>query len=159
MKGCTWIVPYKFDLFCTKKMRNMSYTDVHDILVYGFELSWFYFCYHYSTENRCNLDEATMKNNNCLQYNSFPEPYRTYSLSLSLWLGFRLCVKDLFYILINVLHFSWPFLFSWNCRDAVKPLFWRWGLLRSYMFWLNSTKRYIYFTHFLRQWVFFYIFF
>jgi hypothetical protein len=52
-----------------KYMTNKSYTDVHDILVYGFELSWFYFCCHYGTENnRCNLDEATVKNNNCLQY-------------------------------------------------------------------------------------------
>ncbi|XP_034920445.1 LEAF RUST 10 DISEASE-RESISTANCEUS RECEPTOR-LIKE PROTEIN KINASE-like 2.1 [Populus alba] len=48
-----------------KNMTNMSYTDVHDVLVYGFELSWFSFCCLYSTENRCNLDEATMKNNYC----------------------------------------------------------------------------------------------
>ena len=57
-----------------KNMRNKSYTDVHDILVYGFELSWFSFCCHYSTENPCNLDESTVQNNNCSQY-------RTCSLS------------------------------------------------------------------------------
>ncbi|KAI9378933.1 hypothetical protein POPTR_017G008800v4 [Populus trichocarpa] len=51
-----------------KNMRNKSYTDVHDILVYGFELSWFSFCCHYSTENPCNLDESTVQNNNCSQY-------------------------------------------------------------------------------------------
>ena len=61
-----------------KYMRNMSYTDVHDVLVYGFELSWFSFCCYYGTENPCNLDEATMKNSNCLNNN---ESYRTYSLS------------------------------------------------------------------------------
>jgi hypothetical protein len=58
-----------------KNMTNMSYTDVHDILVYGFELSWFYFCCHYSTLNRCNLDEATVKNHYC--FNDYTESYRT----------------------------------------------------------------------------------
>ncbi|XP_011015080.1 PREDICTED: probable L-type lectin-domain containing receptor kinase V.3 isoform X2 [Populus euphratica] len=48
-----------------KNMRNMTYTDVHDILVYGFELSWFSFCCYYGKENRCNLDEATVKDNYC----------------------------------------------------------------------------------------------
>eukprot|EP00258_Populus_trichocarpa_P028400 XP_024444419.1 uncharacterized protein LOC112324665 [Populus trichocarpa] len=48
-----------------KNMRNKSYTDVHDILVYGFELSWFSFCCDYGKENRCNLDEATVKNHSC----------------------------------------------------------------------------------------------
>ncbi|KAL9342870.1 hypothetical protein Peur_063301 [Populus x canadensis] len=62
--------------YVPKNMTNMSYTDVHDILVYGFELSWFYFCCHYSTENRCNLDEATVKNNFCF----YKEPaYRKYT--------------------------------------------------------------------------------
>ncbi|XP_061948430.1 rust resistance kinase Lr10-like [Populus nigra] len=56
-----------------KNMRNMKYTDVHDILVYGFELSWFDFCCHYGKENRCNLDEATVKNHSCF----YTEPYRT----------------------------------------------------------------------------------
>ncbi|KAL9380275.1 hypothetical protein Peur_025932 [Populus x canadensis] len=59
-----------------KNMRNMSYTDVHDILVHGFELSWFSFCCYYSTENRCNLDEATMKEHFCF----YKEPaYRKYT--------------------------------------------------------------------------------
>jgi hypothetical protein len=93
-----------------KNMRNMSYTDVHDILVYGFELSWFSFCCNYSTENRCNLDDATVKNNYC--FNDYTEPCRTYNICFILYcnapilLGFRLCVKGLFYILVNVLHFS-----------------------------------------------------
>jgi len=52
-----------------KNMRNKSYIDVHDILVYGFELSWFSFFCYYGKENRCNLDEATKQNNYCLQYN------------------------------------------------------------------------------------------
>eukprot|EP00258_Populus_trichocarpa_P015668 XP_006372706.2 rust resistance kinase Lr10 [Populus trichocarpa] len=56
-----------------KNMRNMSYTDVHDILVYGFELSWFSFCCDTGKENRCNLDEATVQNKNCLQL--FTVPY------------------------------------------------------------------------------------
>jgi hypothetical protein len=62
-----------------KNMRNKSYTDVHDILVYGFELSWFSFCCYNGKENRCNLDEATVQNNNCLLYNYFStETYRKY---------------------------------------------------------------------------------
>ena len=124
-----------------KNMTNMTYTDVHDILVYGFELSWLDFCCFHGKENRCNLDEATVKEHYCLGYDSFPETYCTYSslsLSLSIYiyiyiyislpqvlyydyaynicfilccnapilLGFRLCVKGLFYILVNVLHFS-----------------------------------------------------
>ncbi|KAL9380279.1 hypothetical protein Peur_025936 [Populus x canadensis] len=63
-----------------KNIRNMSYTDVHDILVYGFELSWFSFCCQDRIENRCNLDEATMKNNTCLQY-TIENYFCTYSLS------------------------------------------------------------------------------
>jgi len=68
-----------------KNMTNMTYTDVHDILVYGFELSWLDFCCFHGKENRCNLDEATVKEHYCLGYDSFPETYCTYSsLSLSL---------------------------------------------------------------------------
>jgi len=63
-----------------KNMRNMSYTDVHDILVYGFELSWFYFCCYYSTENRCNLDEATVKNHYC--FIDYTESYCTYCIMI-----------------------------------------------------------------------------
>jgi hypothetical protein len=66
--------------YVPKNMTNMSYTDVHDILVYGFELSWFSFCCYYNTENRCNLDEATMKNNTCLKY-TLENYFGTYSLS------------------------------------------------------------------------------
>jgi len=83
---------------------NMSYIDVHDILVYGFELSWFSFCCYYSTENRCNLHEATVKNNNC--FNDYTEPCCTYSLSLSLSAYLKYCIMimhtifALFYIVM-----------------------------------------------------------
>ena len=56
---------------------NMSYIDVHDVLVHGFELSWLSACCHSVKENRCNLDEST-RNNYCR--------HGTYSLSLSLCL-------------------------------------------------------------------------
>jgi len=89
-----------------KNMTNMSYTDVHDILVYGFELSWFSFCCDYITENRCNLDEATMMNNNCLRYNDYTEPYYcTYSLSPYVSAYLKYCIMNthtifaLFYVL------------------------------------------------------------
>ena len=84
-----------------ENMINKSYTDVHDILVYGFELSWFSFCCYYGKENRCNLDEATVKNNNCLQHND----YRTYSLSpyvsayLKYWIMNMHTIFALFYVL------------------------------------------------------------
>jgi hypothetical protein len=61
-----------------KNMTNMSYTDVHDILVYGFELSWFSFCCYNGKENRCNLDEATVKNHNCFN----TESYCTYCIMI-----------------------------------------------------------------------------
>ncbi|RQP01755.1 hypothetical protein POPTR_017G009100v4 [Populus trichocarpa] len=61
--------------YVSKNMRNKSYTDVHDILVYGFELSWFDFCCDYGKENRCNLDEATMKKHYCF----YKEPYRHFT--------------------------------------------------------------------------------
>ncbi|XP_034920444.1 LEAF RUST 10 DISEASE-RESISTANCEUS RECEPTOR-LIKE PROTEIN KINASE-like 1.2 isoform X1 [Populus alba] len=45
---------------------DMSYTDVHDILVNGFELSWFSFCCDSVKEHRCSyLDEATADKNSC----------------------------------------------------------------------------------------------
>jgi hypothetical protein len=62
----------------SENMRNTTYTDVHDILVYGFELSWFSFCC--STENRCNLDEATVKKYDC--FNHYTEPYRRYCIMI-----------------------------------------------------------------------------
>jgi len=80
-----------------KNMRNKSYTDVHDILVYGFELSWFSFCCDNGEENRCNLDEATVKNNYCLRYNRFTKTYRTYS-SLSLSLSLSIYIYIYIYI-------------------------------------------------------------
>jgi len=72
-----------------KNMRNMSYTDVHDILVYGFELSWFSFCCDTGKENRCNLDEATVKNNYCLSLSQL-----TSSTVL------RLCIQYLLYFIL-----------------------------------------------------------
>uniref|UniRef100_A0A3N7G3I9 Protein kinase domain-containing protein n=1 Tax=Populus trichocarpa TaxID=3694 RepID=A0A3N7G3I9_POPTR len=45
---------------------NMSYTDVHDILVDGFDLSWFSFCCDSVKEHRCSyLDEATADKYSC----------------------------------------------------------------------------------------------
>jgi hypothetical protein len=54
---------------------NMSYIDVHDVLVHGFELSWVSACCHSVKENRCNLDEFTR-----IEYCR----HGTYFLSLSL---------------------------------------------------------------------------
>jgi hypothetical protein len=75
-----------------KNMRNKSYTDVHDILVYGFELSWFSFCCHYGKENRCNLDEATVKNHYC--FNDYTYAYGTYCIMI------MHIIFDLFYIVM-----------------------------------------------------------
>ena len=59
---------------------DMSYLDVHDILVNGFGLSWFSFCCDSVKEHRCSyLDEATADKNSCGY--SF---YCTCFLSLSL---------------------------------------------------------------------------
>ncbi|XP_061947704.1 uncharacterized protein LOC133671088 isoform X2 [Populus nigra] len=45
---------------------SMSYLDVHDILMNGFELSWFSFCCDSVKEHRCSyLDEATADKNSC----------------------------------------------------------------------------------------------
>jgi len=66
-----------------KNIRNMTYTDVHDILVYGFELSWFSFCCDYGKENRCNLDEATVKKNYC--FNGITESFSTYCIMIILY--------------------------------------------------------------------------
>ena len=61
---------------------NMSYIDVHDVLVHGFELSWLRACCH-SVDNRCNLVEST-RNYYC--------GYGTYFLSLSLSAYLRYCI-------------------------------------------------------------------
>jgi len=75
-----------------KNMRNKSYTDVHDILVYGFELSWFSFCCDYGKENRCNLDEATVKNHSC--FYDYTYAYGTYCIMI------MHIIFDLFYIVM-----------------------------------------------------------
>jgi hypothetical protein len=38
----------------------ISYKDVHDSIVYGFDLSWSDACCDFPKENPCNLDEATI---------------------------------------------------------------------------------------------------
>ncbi|KAJ6971033.1 LEAF RUST 10 DISEASE-RESISTANCE LOCUS RECEPTOR-LIKE PROTEIN KINASE-like 2.4 [Populus alba x Populus x berolinensis] len=42
-----------------ENMTNMSYIDVHHLLVHGFELSWVSACCHSFKENRCDLDKST----------------------------------------------------------------------------------------------------
>jgi len=82
-----------------KNMTNTSYTDVHDILVYGFELSWLFFCCDYSTENRCNLDEATMKEHYCF----YKEPaYRKYCIMIMHTIFALFYIVMLQYCLVSV---------------------------------------------------------
>ena len=69
-----YIVP---GFLLSENKTNMSYIDVHDVLVHGFELSWASACCHSAKENRCNLDELT-RNFYCRNDNG------TYFLSLCL---------------------------------------------------------------------------
>jgi hypothetical protein len=62
---------------------NMSYIDVHDVLVHGFELSWVSACCHSVKENRCNLDEFTR-----IEYCR----HGTYFFSLSLSASLKYCI-------------------------------------------------------------------
>ncbi|XP_058004003.1 uncharacterized protein LOC131180668 [Hevea brasiliensis] len=46
--------------------KNVSYADVHRSLVYGFELSWFWWgCCWNNSENLCKLDAATSIRHGC----------------------------------------------------------------------------------------------
>jgi len=81
-----------------KNMTNTSYTDVHDILVYGFELSWFSFCCDYGKGNRCNLDEATVKNHSCF----YKEPYRKYCIMIMHTIFALFYIVMLQYCLVSV---------------------------------------------------------
>ncbi|XP_037491516.1 uncharacterized protein LOC119369329 [Jatropha curcas] len=47
--------------FLPKEAMDISYLDVHRIMSYGFEMSWFGACCDNYEENRCNLDIASIK--------------------------------------------------------------------------------------------------
>jgi len=51
--------PFTFDQL-TNETNIISYKDVHDSIVYGFDLSWSRACCDFPKENPCNLDEATI---------------------------------------------------------------------------------------------------
>jgi hypothetical protein len=44
----------------TNETNIISYKDVHDSILYGFDLSWSWACCDFPKENPCNLDEATI---------------------------------------------------------------------------------------------------
>ncbi|KDP42839.1 hypothetical protein JCGZ_23781 [Jatropha curcas] len=46
--------------FLPKEAMDISYLDVHRIMSYGFEMSWFRACCDNYEENRCNLDIANI---------------------------------------------------------------------------------------------------
>jgi hypothetical protein len=46
--------------FQPKNETNISYIDVHDSIIYGFDLSWSGACCDFLKENHCKLDEANM---------------------------------------------------------------------------------------------------
>ncbi|XP_011047641.1 PREDICTED: probable receptor-like protein kinase At5g39020 isoform X6 [Populus euphratica] len=43
--------------FQPKNWTNISYIEVHDIILYGFDLSWYRACCDFPKENRCKFDE------------------------------------------------------------------------------------------------------
>ncbi|XP_037491534.1 uncharacterized protein LOC105629400 [Jatropha curcas] len=45
--------------FLPKEAMDISYLDVHRIMSYGFEISWFRTCCDNYEENRCNLANTT----------------------------------------------------------------------------------------------------
>ncbi|KAL9339968.1 hypothetical protein Peur_066187 [Populus x canadensis] len=51
--------PFTFDQ-PTNETNIISYKDVHDSILYGFDLSWSWACCDFPKENPCNLDEATI---------------------------------------------------------------------------------------------------
>ncbi|KAL9377415.1 hypothetical protein Peur_028750 [Populus x canadensis] len=53
--------PVSFTFDQPKNWTNIiSYKDVHDSIVYGFDLSWSWACCYFPKENPCKLDEATI---------------------------------------------------------------------------------------------------
>ena len=46
--------------FQPKNRTNISYIDVHDSILYGFDLSWSGACCDFLKENHCKLDEANI---------------------------------------------------------------------------------------------------
>jgi hypothetical protein len=54
--------PASFTFDQLKNETNIiSYKDVHDSIVYGFDLSWSDVCCDFLKENPCKLDEANMR--------------------------------------------------------------------------------------------------
>jgi len=52
--------PASFTFDQPKNRTNISYIDVHDSILYGFDLSWFWACCDFLKENPCKLDKANI---------------------------------------------------------------------------------------------------
>jgi hypothetical protein len=52
--------PASFSFDQPKNGTNISYIDVHDSIVYGFDLKWSRACCDFLKENRCKLDKADL---------------------------------------------------------------------------------------------------
>ena len=52
-----YLAPFTFQ---PKNRTNISYIDVRDTILYGFDLSWSGACCDFLKENPCNLDEANI---------------------------------------------------------------------------------------------------
>jgi hypothetical protein len=50
--------PASFTFDQPKNWTNISYIDVHDSILYGFDLSWSGYCCYSLKENPCKLDKA-----------------------------------------------------------------------------------------------------
>jgi len=70
-----YAAPFTFDL-PKNETNNISYIDVHESILYGFDLSWSGACCDFLKENHCELDEATI--------NKYCSTLLSLSLSLSL---------------------------------------------------------------------------
>jgi len=82
--------PVSFTFDQLKNRTNISYIDVRDSILYGFDLSWFWACCDFLKENHCELDEAAM-NSAC-----------STSLSLSLFLSLSLSHTHKAYLNLNI---------------------------------------------------------
>jgi hypothetical protein len=67
--------PASFTFDQPKNWTNISYIDVHDSILYGFDLSWSWACCDFVKENPCKLDEE--------RYMSICRTLLSLSLSLS----------------------------------------------------------------------------
>jgi hypothetical protein len=52
-------VSYTFDQLENDR-TNISYIDVHNNILYGFDLSWYWACCDFRKENPCKLDEGNI---------------------------------------------------------------------------------------------------